>query len=528
MSSPGGENFLAAKGLALPLLDEVNDQITVIDSAYCCRFANPAACAKIQAPADQIVGRHLARLIGQTAFDLLKPSFDRGFAGETDLWSDWMDLGDGERVFFECRILPCRGADGTIIGVTNIARDLTAWAEKEQKQEQSEQRFKDFAEIASDWLWEMDADLRFCWFSDNVEEKTGVPAAWHYGKTRAEIASPDIDPAVLKMHLDVLNAHQPYRDFRLVRRGPDGDRWISSNGNPIFDRSGRFLGYRGTGTDITAEVRAEQAAAKQQELETALAEERALSSLQRQFIAMVSHEFRTPLAIIDGNAHRLLRHEDKLSPAMLRQAVGKIRGSVTRMTRLMESVLSLSRLESGQVEFEPSELSLRDHLAEICGSYADLSPDHEIRVDTARITRPLFGDERQVSQILSNLLSNAVKYSPTGTIITVDAWQEDSGFAVIAVGDQGVGIPADEIETLFDCFFRASTSTGIAGTGIGLHLVRELVDMHGGSIEVDSTVGQGSTFTVRLPLAVADDQRPSPPMADRKGEPDIQLSRRSA
>lgn len=139
-----------------------------------------------------------------------------------------------------------------------VIRDVT-------ERRRSEERFRDFAELASDWFWEMGPDLRYTWFSQDVLTKTGVPPEWHYGKTRAEIAGPDVDPRVLEAHQRLLEARQPYRDFDFQRRGPTGDHWIRSNGKPIFDEDGKFLGYRGTGRDITEHKRAELALRESEE-----------------------------------------------------------------------------------------------------------------------------------------------------------------------------------------------------------------------------------------------------------------------
>ncbi|MEZ5934578.1 MAG: ATP-binding protein [Alphaproteobacteria bacterium] len=236
------------------------------------------------------------------------------------------------------------------------------------------------------------------------------------------------------------------------------------------------------------------------QIQEALNKERELNGLQRQFVSMVSHEFRTPLAIIDGNAQRLLRRIESVTPERLQKALGSIRLSINRLVDLMESVLSAAHLESGQIDITLSPMSLADLVREVSGSYADLHPDRRIVLDVDALPDQVVADEKLIRQVISNLISNALKYSPGESHIWIEG-SVDGDHAVLSVKDEGVGIPPAEQARLFERFFRASTSTGIAGSGIGLHLAYHLVQMHGGTIDVESVESHGTTFFVRLPMA---------------------------
>ena len=161
---------------------------------------------------------------------------------------------------------PTISNDGAVVGVGPIVEDISGRQRAEEALRESERRFKIFAEATSDWLWEMDENLRYTWFSDKVEEVTGVAPQWHYGKTREEIGAPSVPTEVWEQHLDTLRQRKPYRNFVFCRRGPDGDKWMRSNGVPIFDDGGSFRGYMGTGSDITAEVEANRRANRAREL----------------------------------------------------------------------------------------------------------------------------------------------------------------------------------------------------------------------------------------------------------------------
>lgn len=236
------------------------------------------------------------------------------------------------------------------------------------------------------------------------------------------------------------------------------------------------------------------------QLEQSLTKERELNGLQRQFVSMVSHEFRTPLAIIDGTAQRVSRRAAEMTPERLQDALGKIRVSVTRLIGLIESVLDAAHLEEGRVKFDPQECALPNVLSELQSSYIETYPRHQIQMELEGLPPKITADERLLRQIFSNLISNAVKYSAEGSTVHVTCCSPGNQTVQISVRDEGVGIPEAETAKLFERFFRASTSAGIIGTGIGLHLTRHFVELHKGSIHVESVEGQGSTFTVQLPI----------------------------
>ncbi len=242
-----------------------------------------------------------------------------------------------------------------------------------------------------------------------------------------------------------------------------------------------------------------------QNLETALAKEKDLNELQRQFVSMASHEFRTPLAIIDGLAQRMKSHADKnkLTPEDAIQRVDKIRTAVKRMTRLMESTLSAARMEEGKIEVVIEPCNIEKIVREVCAHQQEIVPTHIISTYLAGLPETILADASSVEQMLANLLSNAVKYAPNAPEIAVVALRMGS-CVVIAVCDRGLGIDADELDNIGDQYFRGKTSTGIAGTGIGLALTKVLIDMHGGSLNIESKKGEGSTFTISLPIAGPD------------------------
>ncbi len=398
--------------------------------------------------------------------------------------------------------------------------DITAKKNSEVELRESEQRFKDIVEISSDWIWECDENLRFTFLTDRFEQVAHVPKELILGKTRHEIGKND--EADWDAHLADLEARRSFRAFNYSVKDENGEmRHCTVSGRPIFDADGNFKGYRGTGADRTAKVQAEAELVRHRdhlqelvdtatqeiqvqavELREALAKEKKLNKLQREFVSMASHEFRTPLAIIDATAQRMKRRAGKnqLTPEDALQRVEKIRGAVRRMTRLMESTLTAARMQEGKIEINIEPCDIGKVVQEVCMRQQDVAQSHIITCELADLPDTIQADLGSLDQIFTNLLSNAVKYAPGAPEIHVQA-RSEGGQVVISVHDHGIGIDEDDLPKMFERFFRANTSVGIAGTGIGLNLVKTLVEMHGGSISIESKQGEGSTFTVYLPVA---------------------------
>lgn len=234
-------------------------------------------------------------------------------------------------------------------------------------------------------------------------------------------------------------------------------------------------------------------------LSKALEKEREYNALHRDFVSMVSHEFRTPVAIIDGAAQRIIRKAGKDTSEQLQERAAKIRGAVSRIIELIDSTLSLSRLEAGSIELEIEDVDIGALLREVCQRQQEIAEQHDISLIIANLPPLMRVDAKRIDQVFTNLLSNAVKYAANRPQIDVKAGTV-GGKVVVSVRDRGIGIPKQEQPKLFEKFFRASTSTGIPGTGIGLHLVKHLVELHGGQVTIDSIEGAGTTVSVTLPI----------------------------
>src|SRR5450631_3876500 len=273
----------------------------------------------------------------------------------------------------------------------------------------------------------------------------------------------------------------------------------------IGEMARAVLVFRNNAVDLAEnrQALAQQAAMLQEKL----AEEQRLTLLQRNFVSMASHEFRTPLAVIDGHAQRLISMRDRLTAEEIAVRARKVRNAAHRMTQLIDNLLGSARLIDGRIglNYHPTQVDLAALVREICHLQEELTPDAEILDRIAPQPLLVYGDASLLSQVFGNLLSNAVKYSPDAGPIQVTAVKQGAEVMVV-IEDHGIGIPESEQEQVFERYYRGSNTSGIVGSGVGLYLVRTIVELHKGSVALHSREGAGSRFTVQLPALMAEVQ----------------------
>jgi PAS domain S-box-containing protein len=246
--------------------------------------------------------------------------------------------------------------------------------------------------------------------------------------------------------------------------------------------------------DITERKRVEN------ELLRTLAREKELSRLRSNFVSMVSHEFRTPLGIIQSSAEILEDYLDRLEPTERQDHLQSIRKNTRRMAETMEEVLLIGSFDAGKMEFKPAPLDLRSFARRLVEEV--LSATHRrcpIEVSLSEMPAEIQVDERLLRHIFTNLLTNAIKYSHVDRVVRFEIGCAEAEL-VCAIRDRGIGIPEGDREWLFTAFHRGHNVNDRPGTGLGLVIVKRCVDLHGGKINVESKLGEGTSVTVRLPI----------------------------
>lgn len=300
---------------------------------------------------------------------------------------------------------------------------------------------------------------------------------------------------------------------------PPETRWIGGVLYPVKNEAGEMIEVVTIHNDITQMKQAEDAMqALNQTLEQrvqertaeleiaranlshALEQERELSDLKSRFVSMVSHEFRTPLGVT-MSAVEIMRHfDDRLPADKRRELCDEIHTATCNMAALMEQVLLLGRVEAGKLGFRPAPLKIENLISRLVDeSLSATNRRCPISLQCVGILDQATGDEALVRHIMSNLINNAVKYSPeTGEVVV--RVHRDGSDLVCEVEDRGIGIPESDCGRLYEAFHRCTNVGDIPGTGLGLVIVKRCVDLHGGSIDLVSEIGKGTTFTVRLPM----------------------------
>jgi signal transduction histidine kinase len=225
-----------------------------------------------------------------------------------------------------------------------------------------------------------------------------------------------------------------------------------------------------------------------------------IANLKSRFVSMTSHEFRTPLSVILSSAELVAEYGERWSRERRAEHLGRIQEAARSMSRMLDGVLLVGRAEAGMLELRPAPLRLGDLCAAVLREVRETAgPERPVEFACETTDAEVWMDEKLLRHVLVNLLSNAFKYSPAESSIHFGVQTNERG-ATFAVKDEGIGIPAEEQALLFEAFHRCSNAGDIPGTGLGLAVVKKSLEAHQGTIEVESKLGKGTRFVVRVPF----------------------------
>ena len=459
-----------------------------------------AACSQIWAEALQLDHR---TVIGRDIFEVADGFYKRWaepFAQALDGESFTgqrvkIPRPDGSIQFLQCEVTPWTDAGGGVAGIIVAADDITQLVEAMKALERNEARLNMALSLSDLHVFEVDYKRRELFKAGAEDTFFMRPQTFEDLYRDAKVTVDDRDRArVDELWRRHVEEGEPYRAEYRIKRTDGKDVWVEGTADYRTDDKGRSVSLLGAMRNITGQKLAEQAYVRAKE------EAEAANAAKSSFLATMSHEIRTPLNGVLGMA-QVLAGED-LSPAQ-QERVRVIQQSGQSLLAILNDLLDLAKIEAGKLELEETEFLLDDLARGAHGAFSAVAEQKDLRFHmeiAPRAQGVYLGDSTRVRQILYNLISNALKFTEQGGVdVTVSAG--DPGL-VIAVRDSGIGIPADRLDQLFEKFEQAdkSTTRKFGGTGLGLSICRELASLMGGAIAVESVLGEGTVFTVALPL----------------------------
>lgn len=363
----------------------------------------------------------------------------------------------------------------------------------------SEQRFRDYAEVASDWYWEVDENRKITFLSELYFALTGASPQSILGSDATEFLRTYAADAESWARLAPFTAQHAIRGVRLRYPKADGGViYLSVSAKPCFDDNGVFLGYRGVGSDVTSTFQSAQS------LRDAKERAEIANRAKSEFLANISHELRTPLNAIIGFSEIIMnRVFGSGHPERYDSYAKDINNSGKHLLSIIDEILDLSKIDAGREELNESEIDLDELIASTQRLFSGRFEQAELSLNIKTPTPPLtlLADATKLKQCFANLLSNALKFTPAGGSITICACFDDGGDLALSISDTGIGIASVDIPTVMSPFgqVEAAFQRAHAGTGLGLPLTKALIELHGGVFRIDSSLGEGTTVTLTLP-----------------------------
>jgi PAS domain S-box-containing protein len=408
-------------------------------------------------------------------------------------------LPDGTVKYLEAIGHHLLSADGELVQVVGTNIDLTVRKLAEEALRESQAKFRDYAESASDWFWEIGPDYKFTSltknaFGSNATDRIGT-ACWDHALDL------ETEPDKWRQVWATLESRQPFRDFVYCAVGGDGSpMYVKASGKPVFDPDGQFRGYRGTGTDVTATAAARDEHERLRQLESDLAHINRLN-VMGELTASLAHEIAQPLASARNNARAALNFLDRRPPKLdkVGEALAGVVGDADRAGEIIDRIRDHVR----KAPPRKARFDLNCAIEEVIALARSAITSNRVSVQTLLAERlsPVEGDRVQLQQVILNLVLNAVEamssVEAASRELLISTEQTRRSGVLVTVSDSGPGIDPEHLERVFQAFYTTKSS----GVGMGLSICRSIIDVHGGRLWADQNQPRGAAFRFTLPGA---------------------------
>ena len=458
----------------------------------------------------EVLGQDLVKRYITSAYQTkVKKVLDNALKGEETANFEFPIFSkDGNRVMILLNSSTRRNVNGEIVGMLGVGQDISKMDELRTVSDAIAKELRQFIETANAPIFGIDSNGMVNEWNQSSEKITGF--------TKEEVLGEDLVATYInsnyqksvKKVLDNAQRGVETANFEFPLYAKDGKRiMILLNSSTRRNSDGKIIGMLGVGQDITIlneykknlESKVEY---RTQELQESLEREKELGQLKTSFVSMASHEFRTPLTSIKAISDIILRYSNKLSQESINARLEKIKKEVDDMTIMLDDILIIGKSEAQKLAFNPDIEDIVFLIRQIITEYQfSDTTNRQLIYDIPNSIIMINVDKKWIKHIIINLISNAEKYSNKNTPIKISIHQNQSNIS-FSFQDYGIGISKQDIKKLFEPFHRGSNAQNIPGTGLGLSVLQQAVDLHNGKIEVESNLGKGSKFKIILPYNI--------------------------
>ncbi len=413
---------------------------------------------------------------------------------------------DGRKFWMKININPVFDQRGKLAKFIAVGTDITILKEYERKITTIAKELSELIESANAVIFGIDANGGVNEWNTLAVSVTGYSKEHASGKKLLEllVSKDDWEDTELMMRSVLQGYPVSHYEFPMVNRA--GNKLILLlSATPRRNASGEITGLLAVGQDITELTQYRQSLEEKvkertHKLQAALEKEKELVTLKSRFASMVSHEFRTPLATIRLSVNHIKKYKSRMSPDAIDSKIKVVSEQVDHMTHMLEEVLTLGKAEESKIQISKRKVNIETFFAGIQEEVENIfKHSHTIHRTLNLQQYEIETDVDLLRNVFINLLSNAIKFSPGKTDIYLDGRQEGK-MLIVQVRDEGLGIPEEELPKIFDPFHRGTNVATIQGTGLGLSIVKKAVDLIGGEVAVSSKPGEGTVFTVTIPV----------------------------